>query len=156
MSGLQVLIQKIIDGKDFTLREATELHSYPKKQIYRMMDKLNGKVKLYYYMLTFTLDPKKNDFSDDFYDTVEEYICKQMKRTPLRVTEAHVVREGSDEDQKHTHWHASVITEKPLKKDRFSYYQKLYGNIDVSKSQIKSNNEHLDYMSKQSTPKRVV
>lgn len=153
---LKSLVTKLINKDTMSLAEATELHLYPKKQIFKEIDKQQGKVKLYYYLLTFTLDPKKNTLSDDLYDTVEEYICKQMKRQPLRVTESHIVREGSDEDQKHTHWHVSVICEKHLKKDRFSYYVKLYGNIDISKSQIQSNTEHLDYMSKQNTPKRVV
>lgn len=104
-------------------------------------------------MYTFTKDPQKTkDVTNKF---LYEYIKKQLKRTPLQIIEAHIAQEGDDKD-KHVHWHVAIQTTKPLRKDRFAYYTQKYGNIDPSKSKINSISESLNYISKDSTPVRVV
>lgn len=106
----------------------------------------------YYYLVTFTIDPKINTSSDD---EIESYIKKQFTDRPsLKVLEAHIVKEFTQKGI--AHWHVSCKTGKPLKKDRFHYYMRKYGQIDISKNRHKNLNDGLNYISECDTPTRLV
>lgn len=120
----------------------------------QLADFLFGKV--YVYMVTFTLDPKKNSFSEKLYNKVEKYIKKQMSNLKS-VTKLFIVREGGDEDHKHTHWHCAVESTKYIKKyDYGKYYQKIFGSVDHSKSVTGDLQHTLMYMNKQGTPTQLI
>lgn len=115
-------------------------------RINRLMDEYNGVKKTYRYLITFTLDPKKGPHN---IEKIEEYIVKQFHRKPLGILHAEYVKEGNGQD-KHIHWHAAVETSKPLKKDRFNYYIKLYGKLDISRTKAQNLEETLNYINKES------
>lgn len=104
--------------------------------------------KKYVYLCTFT---KKNAEDDD--DEIEKYIKKQFKRKPLKVVEAYIVKEKTKADV--SHWHVAVETEKPLKKDRFNYYIKKYGFIDISKNKEQNIDTTINYISKDILPTKI-
>lgn len=108
--------------------------------------------KDYRYLVTFTLDTKKTLPEDD---VVEGYIISQfVDRDALKVIEAHIVKEKTQ--QNISHWHVAVSTAKCLKKDRFNYYIKKYGNIDISGTKAQTLNEALNYINKDNTSKQIV
>lgn len=143
----------LTQNEPWTSSEANFICSLSKKQLVKIMDKISGKVKYYHYLITFTKDPQKcKNVTNEF---LESYIEKQMKRAPLQITQCYLVREGDDVDV-HVHWHCAVQTLKCLKKDRFHYYVKKYGNIDISISKVQNLEESINYLSKDSTPVVVV
>lgn len=105
--------------------------------------------KEYYYLVTFTV----RDDVDEDEDVIEQYIKKQFLRSPLHVVVADIVKERTKRDR--PHWHVSTIMHCCLKKDRFQYYQKLYGSIDISKSGHKSYETILNYLSKDGLPQNI-
>lgn len=112
-------------------------------------------LKSYRYMITFTLDPSKYpDVTETILHSVEEFIEGQGRRQGLSIIHYAYVRESHQNGR--PHWHASIITTKPLKKDRFNYYIKKYGNIDLSKSKSTNKWEALDYLSKSGTVKTII
>lgn len=107
-------------------------------------------LKKYCYLITFTL---REDIQDSMIDEVEGYIKKQFLRHPLRVLEAHLVRELTKTGR--PHWHIACRTSRPLKKDRFNYYIKKYGFIDISNSKTQTIDESLNYISKCNAPIQI-
>lgn len=106
----------------------------------------------YYYLVTFTIDPKINTSTDD---QIEAYIRSQFTNRPsLCIKEAHIVKEFTKKNV--AHWHVSVKTTKPLKKDRFHYYARKYGQIDISKNKAQNLNDGLNYISKSEQPTALV
>lgn len=149
-------LEKLINGVDeLDELELGQLAKLSKSQFARLVKQIKGEKTYYRYMLTFTLDPKKNQFTDSFFTKVESYIVKQLHRKPLGIIKAYLIREGGDND-KHVHWHSAVLTDKPLKADRFNYYKKLYGNLDLSRTKAQNLEETLNYMSKQAIPKQII
>jgi len=110
--------------------------------------------KEYVYMTTFTLDPQKNTFTEDFYDKAQLYIEKVLLNIP-EITKLYIVREGSDSDHKHTHFHTSITSSRFIKANEFKYYRNKYGQIDHDKTKTKDNSHTIEYMSKQNTPKKL-
>lgn len=113
--------------------------------------------RVYYYLLTFTLDPRLAEraggISESYYDRVERYIKKLANNKAWHLLFFAYVREGGDDDHKHTHWHVSIKTTKCFDHKRnLSYYMKLYGNVDKQVSKIKTNIYAKKYMSKQREP----
>lgn len=108
----------------------------------------NPHSKKYVYLVTFT----KKDETDD--SIIEKYIINQFKRKPLKITEAHIVKELTKKGK--SHWHVAVETEKPLKKDRFNYYIKKYGLIDISKNREQNIQTTLNYISKDNLPTKII
>ena len=94
------------------------------------------------YMVTFTLRSDKKDCEDE----AEALIRTQANRTALGILEFHLVKEFTKAGV--AHWHACVVTTKPLKKDRFNYYRQKYGNIDIAKNKAQQTSEILNYMTK--------
>lgn len=117
----------------------------------RLKDKINGsQKKLYTYLITFTLDLNKNDLSDKLISDVTKYIKDQAKRAVLKILyyafNQEVTKAGT------AHWHAVVVTEKSLSKNRFQYYTQKYGYIDISRTKVTTHHEALNYISKDSSP----
>lgn len=117
----------------------------------------------YYYMLTFTLNPKlaeRNEaylgdgrFRESWYNRVEKYIKKLSQNKAWELDFFAIVREGGDEQHKHVHWHVSIKTRKYFDfKRNLSYYMKLYGNVDKQLSKLSTNKYAYKYMSKQCEP----
>ncbi len=106
--------------------------------------------KLYFYLVTFTLKPSVNNTDDK----IGLYIRKQFEeRPPLQIIEAYMVEEKTQNNI--PHWHVAVSTNKPLKKDRFNYYIKKYGNIDISKTKAQTLLESINYISKEAIPTKL-
>lgn len=90
--------------------------------------------KIYTYMLTFTIDPKLHDVKDkSLHDKIATYIYGYtVARNPLR---ADIVKEGTDEDHKHIHFHLGLEVKKTIDfSNSLKYYRKTYGSVDVSSS----------------------
>lgn len=113
---------------------------------------INAKnLKLYRYLLTFTL---REDVDDVKQAQVQKYIVSQSTRLPLKIQYFAYSLERTAKGR--PHWHCVVATTKPLKKDRFNYYVKLYGNIDISKTKGTNSLEALEYISKDTSPTVVI
>ena len=149
------LIDEFLNGetKNFTLSDKFELVEHMallnKTSLSAFIGTLNP--TFHTYLVTFTIDPKKVDNPKKQQKEIYKNICKQFERPPLHVSKAQIVTEG-DGEKKHIHFHVAVQTRIPLKKDRFHYYQKKYGLIDISKSKTGSYEEVLNYISKENKP----
>ncbi len=111
----------------------------------------NRNIKTYYYLVTFTISP---DIEDNQIDDIQSYIISQFENRPaLHICEAYICKEYTKELR--PHWHVAVSTHKSLKKDRFNWYQKKYGFVDVSKSKIKSLDESINYIAKEGIPMKL-
>lgn len=129
----------------FYLKHFSDMTTKNFKAYFDEQDKL-ANIKYYHYLVTFTLKPT---IPKSQWDSIEDYIKNQFKREPLKIHEAHITREYTKKLV--AHWHVSVTTTKPLKKDRFNYYIQQYGNIDISKSKAQNLEEGLNYINKCST-----
>lgn len=119
-------------------------------EVVRQIKQRNKIKKAYYYMLTFTLKPS---IPLEETDSIESYIKQQLLRPPLQIEESHIVRELTKCGV--PHWHVAIKTGIFLKKNRFNYYIKKYGNIDISKNKGQTLNEMINYMSKVNIPDKV-
>jgi len=108
-------------------------------------------VKTYEYMITFTL---KADHPIHKIQKIENYIVRQVCRPALQILEAWIVKEKTKQNR--DHWHLSVKSKKFISRNRFNYYEKLYGYVDISKSTDKSLQESINYMSKCNIPYQLV
>ena len=106
--------------------------------------------KDYIYMITFTLKPSYDGPDEE----VELFIEAQAERKALNIKKFVYVKEKTKKGV--SHWHALVVTDKCLKKDRFNYYIKKYGNIDISRNKAQTDQEILNYLSKSGTPKQLL
>ncbi len=118
------------------------------KNYLKLQDKQNKK---YYYMITFTLNDKSKD-EDPI--KINKYIISRLQRPALKIEKAHIVQELTQQDR--PHWHASVISKKYISQDRFKYYTKQYGNIDISKNHSQNYKTMLTYISKSTIPKQII
>lgn len=117
---------------------------------YFIQEDKKKKLKYYCYLVTFTLSPKNTTSAE----IVEEYIRSQFLRAPLKVTEAHMTKELTKKGV--PHWHVSVKTTLPLKKDRFNYYIQKYGAIDISKSRAQNLEEGINYINKSNISSKII
>jgi hypothetical protein len=102
--------------------------------------------KFYYYMITFTI----RDEHDSIHETIEDYIKSQFTDRPaLGIVEATLGMELTKRGIHH--WHVVVKSTKHIAKDRFQYYEKLYGKVDISKNYSQNLNDGLNYISKKDT-----
>lgn len=100
--------------------------------------------KKYLYLITFTLrDATKAE-------KAEAYIREQVNRSHLDLTRWIMAKEHTKKGT--PHWHCAVESRKPIKKNRFQYYEKLFGFIDVSRTKGQNLQEALQYISKESVP----
>lgn len=100
--------------------------------------------KKYRYLITFTL--RELSLAKD----AEQYIRDQSKRTHLDLLRWVLAKEHTKKGT--PHWHCAVESRKPIKKNRFQYYERLYGFVDVSRTKGQNLDEALQYISKESTP----
>lgn len=108
---------------------------------------LKGKtIKRYMYLVTFTL---KTDSIKDALQA-EEFVKSQAERTALQIKKYAYVKELTKQGT--PHFHVVVETLKPLKRNRFQYYEKLFGSVDISRTKGQTTQEALQYISKDSTP----
>lgn len=147
-----IVANKLSRGESLSVEEARAFACLPISRMCSVIDSVNGVVKKYRYLVTFTLDPSKGPHA---LDEVEKYIIKQLGRKPLQIVEAHLAREGGSGNT-HVHWHVALCTLKCLKVDRFNYYRKLFGGVDISKTKAQSLEEGINYISKECIPLRVV
>lgn len=133
---------------DFTQKQINYYYGN-KKAFNELWAKHNKVVKTYNYMVTFTLDPAK--VPDPNLEDIETYIKSQFFRVPLKVLRASIILEG-DGIETHYHWHVAVETAKSLAKDRFHYYDKKYGWVDIRPSKVSNFDDALNYMSKDNLP----
>lgn len=101
-------------------------------------------VKKYRYLITFTLNNPAKAVE------AEQYVRDQSKRKHLDLTRWVMAKEYTKKGV--PHWHCAVEARKPIKKNRFQYYEKLYGFIDVSRTKGQNLDEALQYISKESVP----
>lgn len=97
----------------------------------------------YAYFITFTLKP----------DAKEEDAIALINNIPLRKDALGII--SMDIVKEHTqngvaHWHSYITSTKPIKKDRFNYYIRKCGNIDVKKARTADKQEIENYMLKES------
>lgn len=107
--------------------------------------------KEYFYLITFTIDPKKHDVNDViFQDHTEEYIIKVCKNA--KGQNIHISKEHADSN---CHWHVSLKTTKPIKYSKFRHYKLTIGNVDISRSKQDSQENSINYISKESMPTKI-
>lgn len=136
---------------NYYVKHASTLGNY--KLMKEYFDTYHAPKKLHYYMVTFNLKPACWHMGDE----IDVYVRKQFTHRPaLQIVEAAITREltkrGVD------HWHVQVTTEVPLCKDRFDYYIKRYGSVDISKSRsqnpqnthvYQSKHTHIDHLTQE-------
>ncbi|AXH78885.1 MAG: Rep catalytic domain protein [Circular genetic element sp.] len=114
--------------------------------------RLTDTSKKYRYLLTFTINPSFNTDVDkeDLEFIINEFVEAQASRSALGIKYFAYSKEYTKAGQ--AHWHCAIETSKCLKKDRFNYYIKTYGNIDLSKTKGTTIQEALNYISKDCVP----
>lgn len=126
---------------------SAEFPAYFRRRIEELATQMEKK---YRYLLTFTV----REVPDDE-DEIENYIILQMKRPPLKIYNAYIVKEYGGQNGR-VHWHVAVESLRALKKDRFHYYQKKYGLLEVNRTKAQNLHETLNYISKDDIPRRIV
>jgi len=149
---VQQLITQTNDQKEFlkVVESIPPIYWWDTMCEYRKQMKRKQK-KYYFYLVTFTLRAEIEENNK----LIEDYIISQFEdRPPLHIEEAYIAQELTKKGK--PHWHVAVKTGTCLKKDRFNYYIKKYGFVDISKSNHKSLKESLNYISKDTMPKKLV
>lgn len=115
--------------------------------------KIKGR-KEYVYMITFTIDPAKIPDVSKMKNKIQDYIISQSERKALNLIRYEIVEEEHKDGR--PHWHALAVSTKYLSKDRFNFYIKNFGNIDLSKSYSQQPQEIINYMSKSGLIKKII
>lgn len=105
----------------------------------------------YFYLITFTL---KQDYTPSEIDKIEAYIHKQFLRPALQIKNAYISKELTKNNR--PHWHVAVESSKYIAKDRFDYYVKKYGFIDISKSYSQTLKNSITYIEKEGRSLKLV
>lgn len=126
---------------------SNEVHNSFKKY-YKQKEIQNRK---YIYMLTFTVsETLHKKISEELADEIEEYLrAIEKRKSVLKIIKFSLVREYHKNGR--PHWHALIETLKCLKKDRFNYYIKKYGFIDISRNKAQTDTEIINYLHKSGT-----
>lgn len=106
--------------------------------------------KSHFYMVTFTLKPDAVQNAD----TARAFIRGTAERKALGIIECHIVEELTKAGV--PHWHMAIATDRPLARNRFQYYEKKFGSIDLSVTKNKTLTEALNYMSKAGETEQLV
>lgn len=112
--------------------------------------------KAHRYLITFTINPSLNTDinAEELEDIIEQFVEAQAERSALGITYFAYSKEYTKAGR--AHWHCVVVTTKPLPKNRFQYYTKTYGHVDISKTKVTTTLEALDYISKDVAPKVLI
>lgn len=150
MNTYQELLDKI-EKHGITHQEVIHFVKTMGMNIHRDCTQYYKDHKDYYYLLTFTIDPKRhpnlNDFT--FQDEVQQYISKLVKSIGRNI---YISKEH---DFTNVHWHVSLITSKPIVHSKLRYYKNIYGNIDVSRSKKQTQEYSINYISKDTEPTKL-
>lgn len=111
---------------------------------FKWLDKRTA--KKYIYLITFTLSTD-NVAKEEL---AEEFIREQPKRKALSLLTWVMVKEYTKKGV--PHWHCVVESYKPIKKNRFEYYAKKFGFVDISRTKGQTRQEALQYISKDEEP----
>lgn len=106
--------------------------------------------KHYYYLITFSKSPECSKEDDE----LELFIISQAKRPALHIVDASYTKEYTKNGV--AHWHLSVKSSKYIAKNRFNYYVKNFGFVDVSSSTVNSRDESLNYINKDSVSTDII
>lgn len=120
-----------------------------KHRLFKQWCKQNEAPRKYIYLVTFTLRPEHHD-STVIHDMAQQHIEGIAKRDALLL-------EYFSYSKEHTkagvpHWHAVLVSKNSIKKNRFQYYEKLFGNVDISRTKGQSHQPAIDYISKETIP----
>lgn len=139
------------EARSIYMNEIAKTNQYREfhKEFVKQMKAL--KKNYYYYLITFTLNKNINP---DQYDQIEKFIISQALRPALKIVEAHYAREYTKKGI--AHWHMAIKSTKFIAKNRFNYYIKNYGNIDISKSTNKSLEESINYINKEQQSIQII
>ncbi len=107
--------------------------------------------KLYRYMITFTIDPKKHTTVP--IQKIEDYIESQVTRKALGVQRFEYCREH---DETNIHWHVNVVTDRAIRSDAFNQYSKNYGFVQISRSKDTNAQHGSIYLNKEDNFKRLL
>lgn len=110
--------------------------------------------KRYRYLVTFTLDPKKNELNEELYKLVEDYIISLAGSIQYCPIHWAFVREYTKAGV--AHWHVSIVSKTIVKQSYFKYYITKYGNVDVSTSRKNEEEYSLNYMAKDSLYTEII
>lgn len=148
-------VKRFYELKDTPLEQASYLGQHLQainSNIKAYLKEEDEKNKHYFYLVTFTLKNKLNAIE---LAKCRKYIKEQFTDRPaLKVNHAILVEELTAAGTEH--WHVACSTKIPLSKDRFNYYEKLYGKIDISKNKHKNINDALNYIAKTAVPEILV
>lgn len=139
-----------------TCRNCRLWSALSRPQMQAVFDEVNGVIKKYRYMVTFTIDPKRHALNNETYDKVEKYIIKQLKSKAKSIETCYLVREGGDDEHKHVHWHTVFEALVPCDSSRFDYYEKLYGNFYFEPTKTQNLDSGMKYISKQLQPTLLI
>ena len=108
-------------------------------------------IKKYRYLITFTIDPKKGSQPAKALEWIKRNVINPLHK-PLEVYYAEEQHKNGQ-----PHWHVVGVYAKSLKKNLFKYYEKMFGNIDFSKT-IKGEGVEmgLGYISKENNPIKLI
>ncbi len=141
-----------LENQDTKLTSDLLLKFVSNKNILAFHKQLKDKykeTKTYSIMITFTIDPNKHDVKDKkLHSKIEKYVAKFPINKCCEVIRADYVREGTDKDHKHTHWHLGIKTNKPFLNKTTKYYRNLYGHVDISRSYDNNYDNVLKYINK--------
>lgn len=106
--------------------------------------------KIFKYLITFTIDPKKPYKSTN---EIETYIVKLLSKLPC-LEECYYVKEHP---LSNVHWHAIVkLKGQAIKYNKFDYYKRHIGIVDISKSRITNSDEFSSkYLQKEAQPIKI-
>lgn len=106
--------------------------------------------KIYRYLITFTLKPEAVHQAEE----AEAFVREQSKRVALKWLSFTYVKELTKQGA--PHFHCAVETTQALKKNRFEYYAKKFGFVDISKTRGQTIQEALTYISKEGQPIKLI
>ncbi len=122
----------------------TEFHRGMKRYC-KLMDSIS---KRYFYLMTFTLRDYKPDIHD--HTIIQRYIISRLQRSALQIVKSSLVMELTKKGV--PHWHVAVISKKFISKDRFKYYTKKFGFVDISKNHSQNWDTMYKYIKKETEP----
>lgn len=135
---------------DRCVKEGIDFTAYLKAEFDYSMAQYKNKVGgKYAYFITFTLKPSADE--EHAQKLIDDTINRQEA---LGLLEMRYVKEHTKAGQ--AHWHCYVRSTKPIKKDRFNYYIKKCGNIDIKSAKSKDAREIENYMLKEADEIKVL
>ncbi len=105
----------------------------------------------YYYLITFTLNDENKDIDPL---VVNKYIISRLAGSGLHIVKAHLVQELTQQGR--PHWHVAVMAKKYISQDRFKFYAKTFGFVDISKNHSHNYETMLKYINKSNVARQII